>query len=379
MNFRILLVDDEETLRSVLQETLAGEGYSVDVANDGFQALERFKITSYDLLITDVRMQGMDGLQLIREIKKNGLPVNVIMITAYGSGEAIKEAMRLGVVELFNKPFKLQEIKDAITRILNRILHEKGKNSISSRAENREELSIADSLLVPAGLSYYVGVPGNQQWNTAVFDFVARNSKKALAIFGNIHSRAERPGEWWDNRQITIMIQTLFRSNMKSTPRKIVSVINDFLSRNIFPHVEVSILCLLVDVKKSEIRYVHYGSNLVCSVFSPGGKIEILESCPVLLGVSPGVEICESSMTYGDENQLMLLGCNSITSVAERESLLRQAVDVVLLSTRYNQRIQLNKEAFRSRIANKKEADFDDETYVLMNLDWDDTVSFAQN
>ena len=118
MNFNILLVDDEETLRCVLKESLAGEGYNVDVANDGFQALERFKMVPYDLLITDLRMHGMDGLQLIREVKKDNLQINVIIITAYGSGETIKEAMSLGVIELINKPFKLQEIKDGITRIL---------------------------------------------------------------------------------------------------------------------------------------------------------------------------------------------------------------------------------------------------------------------
>ena len=118
MNFNILLVDDEETLRCVLKESLAGEGYNVDVANDGFQALERFKMVPYDLLITDLRMHGMDGLQLIREVKKDNLQINVIIITAYGSGETIKEAMSLGVIELINKPFKLQETKDGITRIL---------------------------------------------------------------------------------------------------------------------------------------------------------------------------------------------------------------------------------------------------------------------
>ena len=118
MNFNILLVGDEETLRWVFKESLAGEGYDVDVANDGFQALERFKMVPYDLLITDLRMHGMDGLQLIREVKKDNLQINVIIITAYGSGETIKEAMSLGVIELINKPFKLQEIKDGITRIL---------------------------------------------------------------------------------------------------------------------------------------------------------------------------------------------------------------------------------------------------------------------
>ncbi len=85
MTNKILLVDDEETLRFVLRETLISEGYCVDVAKDGFQALERVKLKSYDLLITDIKMHGMDGLQLIREIKRNGSHLKIIIITAYGS------------------------------------------------------------------------------------------------------------------------------------------------------------------------------------------------------------------------------------------------------------------------------------------------------
>lgn len=197
MNFKILVVDDEETLRCVLQETLVGEGYRVDVANDGFQALERFKITSYDLLITDIKMQGMDGLQLIREIKKNCLLVNVIIITAYGSGETIKEAMRLGVADLFNKPFKLQEIKDGITRNLKRFSQEKEMNTGSSGMGNREGLSITDSLLVPTGVSYHKGVSVFQEKDTAVFDFAVRSTNRAVAIFGYIKSRDKRSKEWW--------------------------------------------------------------------------------------------------------------------------------------------------------------------------------------
>jgi two-component system response regulator (stage 0 sporulation protein F) len=85
MTNSILLVDDEDTLRYVLRETLMDEGYSVDVANDGFQALEHVKLKSYDLLITDIKMHGMDGLQLIREIKRNGSHLKIVIITAYGS------------------------------------------------------------------------------------------------------------------------------------------------------------------------------------------------------------------------------------------------------------------------------------------------------
>jgi CheY-like chemotaxis protein len=70
LNNRILLVDDEETIRYVLRETLVSDGYSVDIASDAFQALDHFKHKQYDLIITDVKMHGMDGIQLIRELKK---------------------------------------------------------------------------------------------------------------------------------------------------------------------------------------------------------------------------------------------------------------------------------------------------------------------
>ena len=79
MNNRILLVDDEETIRYVLRETLISEGYNVDIAEDAFQALEHFKQASYDLIITDIKMKGMNGIQLIREIKRNDLDLKIII------------------------------------------------------------------------------------------------------------------------------------------------------------------------------------------------------------------------------------------------------------------------------------------------------------
>ncbi len=129
MNNRILLVDDEETIRFVLRETLISEGYNVDIAEDAFQALEHFKLASYDLIITDIKMKGMNGIQLIREIKRSDLDLKIIIITAYGSLETVKEAAKLGVVEMISKPFKIQEIKDAIVRMLK-------ENSISKDTDS---------------------------------------------------------------------------------------------------------------------------------------------------------------------------------------------------------------------------------------------------
>jgi two-component system response regulator (stage 0 sporulation protein F) len=168
-----LLVDDEETIRYVLREALVSDGYSVDIAADAFQALDHFKLNQYDLIITDIKMHGMDGIQLIREIKKSDSHLKVIIITAYGSLETVKEAAKLGVVEMIGKPFKIQEIKDVIVRMFNENFDPKdtkrGKTCLL-RANGNDQLSKSDSLLKPDGLSYYFDGPACQPKSTVVFD-----------------------------------------------------------------------------------------------------------------------------------------------------------------------------------------------------------------
>ncbi len=379
MSNRILLVDDEETLRCVLKETLNNEGYNVDVANDGFQALERFKLIPYDLLITDIKMHGMDGLQLIREIKKNNSHAKIIIITAYGSLETVKEAMRLGVVEFISKPFKLQEIRDGITRTLCDFSLETENDLSQSKIGDSEQLSITDTLLAPTGLSHYFVCPSSQPKNTAVFDFVAINSNKAMIMFGNINGQIERHREWWENRQIEIMIKTLFRSNAKSTPKRMVENINNFLYKNIYPHVEVSILCALVDKRKRVIRYIKCGNNLVCSVFAPNGQIEIMESFPSLLGIYPKIEICERYISCSYESRLILASSSATSKIIEKGTLLRLTVENILQSIKSSQRKQSKEIDLQSLFTNKKEINFDDETLLLMNLDWNYTPCSMQS
>lgn len=219
---RILLVDDEETLRCVLRETLIDEGYSVDVAKDGFQALERLKLVTYDLLITDIKMHGMDGFQLIRNARRNNSNLKVIIITAYGSLEMVKDAVRLGVVELISKPFKIQEIKDVIIRALNNhgISKDIEKNKINQPLTGEgEQLSNTDNLLIPNGLSYHFDGPACQPKSTVVFDSFAISNNRSMLIFGNINDQGEQHRGWWENRQIGIMIKTLFRSR-GNTPKR---------------------------------------------------------------------------------------------------------------------------------------------------------------
>ena len=379
MTNRILLVDDEETLRFVLRETLISEGYSVDVAKDGFQALERVKGKSYDLLITDIKMHGMDGLQLIREIKRNGSHLKIIIITAYGSLEMVKEAARLGVIEFVSKPFKIQEIKDVITRNLcdDNTSSENDSSVKQFQIKNSEQL--ADNLLVPAGLQYYFAGPASQPKSTVVFDFVAINDNRAALIFGNVDGQNEKHREWWENKQIGVMIKTLFRSKVRNTPKKIVDDINTFLHKNIQPHIDMSILCALIDKRKRIIRYVNYGKSLVCSIFDQDGQMEIMESFPYLLGIYPEIEISERSIPYSHGSKLVLSSSNTISKIMEKGELIKQMVENILQSVKSSRKKESKEIDLCSLRTGEKEINFDDETILLIDLDWNHTTFSTQD
>jgi DNA-binding NtrC family response regulator len=108
---RILVVDDEALVRDFLREALTRRSYTVDIAEDGKQAREVLKDQSYDLVLTDLKMPGVSGLDLLRFIKAHQADTQVIMMTAYGTIENAVEAMRLGAFDYITKPFTSGELE----------------------------------------------------------------------------------------------------------------------------------------------------------------------------------------------------------------------------------------------------------------------------
>jgi excisionase family DNA binding protein len=107
---RILVVDDESSIRELLEKTLAMSDYDVDTAPDGRTALERMRLYPYDLLITDLRMPGMDGLTVIREAKRYKADLPVLVITGYSTESSAIEAANLGVNGYLTKPFRVSQV-----------------------------------------------------------------------------------------------------------------------------------------------------------------------------------------------------------------------------------------------------------------------------
>jgi DNA-binding NtrC family response regulator len=115
---KILVVDDEEGARELFHTILTDEGYEVALASGGIEALALFKANPYNLIITDIKMPEMDGLQLLQEIRKTGSKTDVIMVTAYGEVESYLKAMSLGAAEYINKPIRIKELKRIVHKVL---------------------------------------------------------------------------------------------------------------------------------------------------------------------------------------------------------------------------------------------------------------------
>jgi CheY-like chemotaxis protein len=114
---RILLVDDEAIVRDSISEWLRNDAYEVDCASSGEEALNRIKEKQFDIAVVDLKMPGMDGIEVMKRVKQDSPNTLVIIITAYGTPENEAEAMKVGASEYLTKPFTPDKLEEAINEV----------------------------------------------------------------------------------------------------------------------------------------------------------------------------------------------------------------------------------------------------------------------
>lgn len=135
---RILVVDDEKSMREVLEIFLKNEGYTVSVAEDGKTAIEAIKNDIFDLVITDMKMPRISGFDLLKSVKEISPDTVVVIITAFGTTESAVEAMKLGAFDYIQKPFKMDDIRLVV------------KNALERQELQKEVAILKDQLKTPA-------------------------------------------------------------------------------------------------------------------------------------------------------------------------------------------------------------------------------------
>ena len=171
-NAAVLVIDDEEIMRDILGTLLEREGYSVRLASSGQEGLDLAKSLPFDAIIVDVMMPGIDGLQVLDELKKHDEELPVLMITAYASMESAIAAMKKGAFDYITKPFKNDEVLIVL------------QNAIERRQLVAENVSLRQNL--QSRYHKFSGIIGKSSRMKQVFDLIiqAAPSRSTILITG---------------------------------------------------------------------------------------------------------------------------------------------------------------------------------------------------
>jgi DNA-binding NtrC family response regulator len=123
-SLEILVLDDEPIVGDRLKPFLEGEGHRVEVFVDPKEALTRLKAKEFDIVLTDVRMENIDGIQVLERVRAKSDRTKVLMITGYATVELARQALSKGVFDFIAKPFKLEDIRAMVNKASEALLSE---------------------------------------------------------------------------------------------------------------------------------------------------------------------------------------------------------------------------------------------------------------
>ena len=131
----ILVVDDEKSQREILEMILSGEGYNVTTASSGEAAMKFVADRHFDLVLTDLKMTGMSGLDLLKELTDFDKSIIVLLLTAHGTVDSAVDALRLGAFDYLQKPYDREKLLDTISRALTQLDFARCRRSFPIREE----------------------------------------------------------------------------------------------------------------------------------------------------------------------------------------------------------------------------------------------------
>jgi len=170
MKIRILVVDDELSMREFLSILLEREGYQVTAAGSAEEALALLEGTLFDLIISDVQMPGLGGIELLARIKATSPETAVLMITAFSAAEQAVEAMKLGAYDYIAKPFKIEEIKQLV------------RNALEKQGLKRENTLLKQHVLEKDTFCGIIGASPKMREIFALIQKVAPSSSSVMIL-----------------------------------------------------------------------------------------------------------------------------------------------------------------------------------------------------
>ncbi len=209
---RILVVDDDEHLRMVMQETLNSSGYTVEAADSGQQALDILNNESFDLIISDLMMPGMKGNELLKEAKKKYPDIGFFLISAYGTIETAVDAMKTGAYDFITKPFSITQIESRVAHYFEfSSLKEENKNLKQRLMSHQLQSQLVGSSPGMKELIYNIEIVAKS--DAPVFIRGESGTGKELTVEA-VHDNSSRAGKPFLKINCAAVPETLFESTL---------------------------------------------------------------------------------------------------------------------------------------------------------------------
>ncbi|MBD3184072.1 SpoIIE family protein phosphatase [Candidatus Poribacteria bacterium] len=312
MSKYILIIDDEEGIRLTLAFTLEDEGYTVDTASTGVEALEMMKKRRYDMVITDLMMPGISGMEIVKHTKKRYPDTVVIMITGRGSEEKAVEAMKLGADDYIPKPIEPEEMLIKLSKTMEMQRLKQENRSFQKHLE--QELDTARKIqqsLLPQSIPAFNGI------DISIF------SQPAKHVGGDYHDLIQLPsgklgvaigdvsGKGMPAALLMANVQASIRrcSEELHSPGEVISRINRSLCpicQYIEEHRFITLFYGIFDPQSNDFIYSNAGHNYPLVFRQNLDDFYALESTGLPCGILDDAEYDENSLRLSRDDVLLL-------------------------------------------------------------------------
>lgn len=242
MSAKILIVDDEKAVRESLEEILVLEDYLVETVSSGEKALELINENDYNLVLLDLKMSGIDGVEVMKQISRYAPETKVIILTGHGTLESAIEALRTGAEDYMLKPFESSTILESIGRALSKNAQKKRKELLIEQLESSlDQLKDVEGITTPEMPSrrvitlpqgIMVDLERREMWRGGVRTHLTPTEGKLLSVF------LENRGRVMTHKEIVFLVQgyEIFEWEAPEVLRPMISRLRKKLAT--FPDVE---------------------------------------------------------------------------------------------------------------------------------------------
>lgn len=322
MDEHILIVDDEKAIVFALEEALLDDGYTVATAHTAEDGFALFQQSPASVVLTDMKMPGMSGIELLGKIRNISTDTQVIIITAYGTFDSAVEAVRLGAFDYLQKPFNIQEVKNLVRKAID---VGKAKRTFAVPMDDEEiseetktVVSIKDAIL-PDGekmlgrLCVDVKSVPKETVGADFYDYFDIADGKVVLTIGDVSEKGV------DGSLFMIMVKSLIRSEASHStdPIQILTRVNTLL-RQQGVTIAITVFLAVLDLKTGHCVYVNAGHERPLYISSDGAvRCTELAGSDTFIGVFDNVSFQVHTCTCA-QHDLLLLYTDGLIRMIER-------------------------------------------------------------